>query len=226
MKFFVLMAFLSLTAAGATSQTVEVTVTTDKKAVEAILRKEREATRINQAYFAQDEKCRNLLKGNDWLKAEASCRSAITLVEKLPKHHVLERSSSRLALAIALLFQRRADDAIPLLNASLEIGKPLLDDTDAETGERYLFLGHAHRLKGDIEISARYYERAESTYRTAFKEIDDDYLRRSYSRSIIRILEAHLSLVRSVGSESSAMIVEKRLSDAKVEFEAFLREAY
>ena len=123
-----------------------------------------------------------------------------------------------------MLFQRRADDAIPLLNASLEIGKPILDDTDAETGERYLFLGHAHRLKGDAEVSAGYYTRAETTYRTAYKEIGDDFLRRSYARSIIIILEAHLSLFRSIGNESSAMIVEKKLSDAKVEFESSLRE--
>lgn len=224
MKVLVLAFFLIASVTVSHAQTVEVTVTTDQKAVASILKKEREATRINQAYFAEDETCRNLLKASEWVKAENSCRTAITLVEKLPKEHVLERSSSRLTLAVALLFQRRAKEAIPLLNASLEIGKPILDDTDAETGERYLFLGHAHRIKGDVEVSAGYYTRAETTYRLAFKEIGDSDLRRPYARSIISILQAHISLFRSVGNESSALILEKKLTDAKTELAAFLRE--
>ncbi len=224
MRFLVLGLFLMSGSAVFYAQTVDVTVTTDKRQVEAILKKQREATRINQAYFAEDEKCRLLLKASDWAKAEASCRLAITLVEKLPKEHVLERSSSRLALAIALLFQRKADEAITLLNVSLEIGKPILDDTDAETGERYLFLGHAHRLVGDFEASAKFYTKAETTYRTAFRDIGDSELRRPYARSIISVLQAHVSLIQTSGNESAASLVEKRLADAKNEFGEYLKE--
>lgn len=222
MKFLILGFLLVSTEMVAHSQTVDVTATTNKKQVEAILKKEREATRINQAYFAEDERCRNLIKASEWLKAEASCRVAITLVEKLPKEHILERSSSRLALAIALLYQRKAEEAIGLLNESLEIGKPVLDDTDAETGERYLFLGHAHRLAGDVEASVKYYTKAEMIYRTAFKEIGDDELRRPYVKSIIRILQAHIALLKSDGNDSAAALMEKRLTDAESEFNEYL----
>src|SRR5688572_10856380 len=109
MKFLILLCITLSSLAVCPAQQVTVSATTDKKEVAALLAKEREASRINQAYFSEDHRCRDFLNAREWAKAESSCRVAVLLVEKLPKEHVLERSSIRESLAIALLWQGRSE---------------------------------------------------------------------------------------------------------------------
>lgn len=204
------------------SQTVDVKVATSKKEIEAILRKARSETRANKAYFAEDAKCRNLVKTREWVKAELSCRRAISLVEKLPMQHVLERSSSRLALAVTLLWRKKLEEAISLIHKSIQIGKSIIDDSDAEMGERYFLLGQAHHLRNNIDEAVSFYLKAENTYRTAFKKMGDSDIRGFYPKPIVNILEAHLVLLQNSGRTDAASIVEKRLVKTRVEFAEFL----
>ncbi len=205
------------------SQKVTVKATTDKKEIAAILAKEREETRINQAYFAEHDRCRDFLRVQEWAKAESSCRAAITLVEKLPKEHLLERSSVRESLAIALLWQRRPEEAIGLLERSLEISKSILHDSDAEKGDVYLLLGHAYRSLNDIDHARSYYERAEKTYRLAFVQIGNDEIRFPYGARIKNIVEAHYNLVKSAGLVDDAEKLRIRLAQVEKEFPQYLK---
>jgi tetratricopeptide (TPR) repeat protein len=223
MNKLLLSGFFSCCVLTVQTQTVDVRVVTSKKEAAAILKKAQEETRANRAYFTEDEKCRNLIKSREWVKAELSCRTAITLVEKLPKQHVLERSSARLALAVALLWQRKIGEAIPLINASIDIGKSVIDDSDAEMGERYFLLGQAYHLLGTVDDAAKYYTRAESTYRTAFKEMGDSDIRGFYPKPIVNILEAHLALLQNAGRTEAAATIEKRLAATRIEFAEFLK---
>lgn len=216
--FFSLIFFLSSQAAF--SQRVE--APTGKREINELLRKARQETKANKLYFAEDEKCRKLISAGNFVQAEASCRLSISLAEKLPVDRYLERSSAHLALAVVLLSQAKAAEAIPLLNQSLEIAKPIIDDTDAETGERYFLLGQANHQLGKINEAKEYYTKAENTYRTAFKEMGDSDIREFYPESIVNILEAHLILIRNVGLKEEAEKVEKRLAETKVEFAKFL----
>jgi tetratricopeptide (TPR) repeat protein len=216
--FFSLIFFLSLQIAF--SQRVE--VPTSKKAINELLRKDREETKANKLYFAEDEKCRKLISAGSFVQAETSCRLAVSLAEKLPKDRYLERSSAHVALAVALLWQGKALEAIPLLNRSLEIAKPIIDDTDAETGERYFWLGQANHQLGKINEAKEYYTKAEHTYRTAFKEMGDSDIREFYPKPIVNILKAHLILLKNAGLKEEAAKVEKRLIETKVEFAKFL----
>jgi tetratricopeptide (TPR) repeat protein len=222
MKFLILLCVTLSSFAVCPAQQVTVTATTDKKEVAALLAKEREASRINQAYFSEDHRCRDFLNAREWAKAESSCRAAVLLAEKLPKEHVLERSSIRGSLAIALLWQGRSEEAVSLLNKSLEISKPILDDTDAEKGDIYLWLGHAHRLRKDTQTARDYYERAERTYRSAFVKIGDDELRFPYGRRIRNIVEAHLDLVTAAGLVNETEKLQMRLADVEKEFAKYL----
>ena len=219
-----LILFLIVLAEWTTSYSQEVTVraTTNKNEVEAILKKEREEARVNRAFFAEHDKCRGLLRAQEWAKAELSCRSAISLVDKLPREHVLERSSVRESLALALLWQRRPEEAILLLNRSLEISKSILDGSDAEKCDVYLLLGHAHRLLNDIQIARSYYERAEGTYRSAFVKIGDDEVRFPYGQRIKNIVEAHYDLVKSAGLVKEAEKLQGRLAQVEKEFAKYL----
>jgi tetratricopeptide (TPR) repeat protein len=206
------------------SQTVTVEAPTNKKRIAEILKKDREETQANKLYFAEEEKCRNLTRARSFTEAEISCRLTISYAEKLPKDRYLERSSAYESLAYVLLWQRKTDEAISLLNKSLEIGKPIIDDTDAETGERYFLLGQAYHQLSKVNEAREYYTKAETTYRTAFKKINDDVIGGHYPISIVNILEAHLILLKNAGLYEEAAKVEKRLAETKIEFARFLEK--
>jgi tetratricopeptide (TPR) repeat protein len=216
--FWAFIFFVNLQAVFA--QRVE--VPTSKREAEILLKKSREEARANKLYFAEDEKCRNLIRARNFAQAEISCRLAISLAEKLPKDRYLERSSAHLALAVVLLWQAKAEQAIPLLNRSLEIAKPFMDDTNAEMGERYFFLGQANHQLGKINEAKQYYDRAENTYRTAFREMGDSDIRELYPKPIVSILQAHLVLLNDAGLKEEAAKIEKRLAETKIEFAKFL----
>ncbi|HEY0458104.1 MAG TPA: tetratricopeptide repeat protein [Pyrinomonadaceae bacterium] len=202
------------------SQTVEVPIS--KRRIAEIQKKDREDTQANKLYFGVEEKCRNLTGARSFVEAETSCRLAISYAEKLPKDRYLERSSAYESLAYVLLWQRKTDEAIPLLNKSLEIGKPVIDDTDAETGEIYFLLGQAYHQLGKLIEAREYYTKAETAYQTAFRKIDDDEIGGRYPKSIINILKAHLILLKNAGLNEEAAKVEKRLAETKIEFAKFL----
>lgn len=219
--FFSLIFFASLQPLF--SQTVTVEVPTDKKIIAEILKQSREETAANKLYFAEADKCRKLVRTGSFAAAEASCRLAVSYAGRLPKDRYLERSSAYEALAYALLRQRKADEAILLLNKSLEAGKPVIDDTDAETGERYFLLGQSYHQLGKVNEAKDFYIKAERVYRTAITKIcgtdsDGDEICSPYPRAIANILEAHLILLRSAELHREAFEIEKRLIDLKAEF--------
>lgn len=220
MKYLFISLIFLLSLQTAFSQRVE--VPTSEKAINELLKKDREETRANKLYFAEDEKCRNLIRAKDFVQADTSCRLTVSLAEKLPKDRYLERSSAYVSLAVVLLWQRKATEAIALLNQSLEVAKPILDDTDAETGERYFLLGQANHQLGKINEAGEYYIKAENTYRTAFKEMGDSDIREFYPKPIVNILQAHLILLKNAQLNEEAAKVEKRLAETKVEFAEFL----
>ena len=204
------------------SQEVTVSATTNKKEVAAILRKEREAIRINQAFFDEHDKCRVLLRAKEWVKAESSCRVAVTTVERLPKEHVLERSSVRASLALALLWQQRYEEAILLLNKSVELRNTVSDDPDADTADLYYLLAQAHFLANELETARVNFDRAETVYRAAFVAMDDEPLRASYSRRLRTALNTHYEALKNSGLVSEAEKVRVRLVQVEKDFAKYL----
>jgi tetratricopeptide (TPR) repeat protein len=204
------------------SQTVE--VPRGKSDISALLKKAREENQANKLYFSEEEKCRKLTSSRSFFEAEDSCRLAISYAEKLPKESYLERSSAYESLAYVFIWLKKSDQAISLLNRSLEIGKHVIDDTDAETGELYFLLGQAYHQLGKLNEARDYYTKAESSYRIAFKKINDDEIGGHYPKSIINILEAHLILLENAGFIDEAAKIEKRLAETKIEFARFLEK--
>lgn len=217
---FTLLILLQITSSY--SQEVTASATTNKKEVEAILKKERTESRINAAYFAEHDRCRQLLRAKDLGKAEVSCRLAVSLSEKLPREQVLERSSALQSLAVVLLLQRKPQEPVVLLNKALEVSQSVIDDDDAETGELYFVLANAHSLLNDTQTARRYLEKAEDTYRSAFIKIDDDEMRRPYSRMIRNIVEAHFMVVKLAGLAEEAERLRGRLEKVEKDFARYL----
>lgn len=208
------------------SQEVTVTATTNPREIEKILRKEREEGRINRAFFSEQDRCRAFLKASEWLKAESSCRLAISLAEKLPANHLLERSSARASLGIALLLQRRPKEAIPLFDRAVEIRETYSSEPDADTADVYTFLGHAYRLSNDIQSARGFYDKAERMYRAAFVSIgdDSDEIRFSYPRRLRNALRSHYELLKSAGLVEEAEQLRLRLAEVEKEFAKYLND--
>ena len=223
-KVLVLILFVSIFLTTSFSQDVTVKVTTNPKEIKKILSKEGEGVRRNRAFFDEDDRCRGLLQAREWLKAEASCRLAITLVEKLPSEHVLERSSARTSLGIALLWQRKTQEAIPLFKTALAIRLPSAGESDADTADIYSLLGNSYGALSDIQTSRSYFEKAEISYRSAFTSIGDDGddIRFSYPRRLKNSLQAHYHFVRGAGLSDEAEKLQIRMAQVEKEFAKYL----
>lgn len=224
MKVLLSIFIIVLWSAACFSQDVTVTATVNPKEVKAILAKEQEATRINRAYFDEEDKCRSFLKERDLQKAETSCREAVSLVEKLPSEHVLERSSARTNLGIALILLRKASEAIPLFKKSLEIRIPRAGESDADTADIYAWLATAYGISGEVQLARSNFEKAESSYRSAFIDIGDDCdgMRFSYPRRMKTALEAHYNVVVLAGLTDEAKRLRTKLAGVEKEFASYL----
>jgi tetratricopeptide (TPR) repeat protein len=222
MKCLFLISVLLLICQSGHSQTVTVEATTNPKKIAEILQKNREDVKANQIYFAEANKCRQFTQAGIFKEAEISCRTVITYAENLPKDRFLERSSAYEGLACVLLWEKKIDEAIILLKKSLETRKLVSDDSDAEVGGLYFLLGQAFHLLNKVDEAEGFYNKAENTYRIAFKNINDDEIGGPYPKSLVMILEAHLVLLKKAGLNEEAAKVEKRLTETKVEFAKFL----
>lgn len=184
--------------------------------------KQRDELKNAKLYFAQDDKCRKLYAQKKDNETEIACKLAVSIAERLPETRYMEKHSAYRMLGLALLWQKKYEESISYFNKALEVGKPKVDDTNAETGEVYYLLGQANHLLGRIEIAKDFYTKAENIYRTAFKEMGDSEIRGFYPKPIINILEAHLILVKDAGLKEEAEKIEKRLAETKIEFAKFL----
>jgi tetratricopeptide (TPR) repeat protein len=226
MRSLVLVFAFLLAAIASYSQKVTVTATANQNEVEKILKKAREEGRINRAFFSEHDRCQAFLRKGEWLNAESSCRLAISFADKLPAGQLLERSGARASLGVALLGQKRPNEAIPLLNKAIQIRELYSKEPDADTADIYFFLGHAHRLSNDIQSARTNYERAERLYRAAFISIGDDgdEIRFSYPRRLRNTLLAHYDLLTSTGLVDEAEVVRVRLVEVEKEFAKYLND--
>lgn len=201
-------------------------VITDQKEAERIYKESVQESKISKQYFTEIDNCRNLLRAVKYIQAATACRLAVSTAEKFPKSRYMEKHSAYKVLGIALLWQRKAQEAISYFDKSLEVAKPNLDDSTAETGEVYFLLGQANHFLGKLEIAGDFYTKAENVYRSAFKmmkEVDsEEFLLQPYAKAIRNILKTHLILLENAEMKDEAAQIEKRLTEAKKEFAKYL----
>lgn len=221
MKHFGLILLFSLFAQNNFGQVV-----TDQKEAERVYKESVQESKISKQYFTEIDVCRNLLREENYIQAETSCRLAISIAEKFPKSRYMEKHSAYKTLGVTLLWQRKAREAISYFDKSLEVAKPDLDDSTAETGEVYFLIGQANHFLNKLDVARSYYTKAENVYHSAFKimrELDsEEFLLQPYVKAIRSILEAHLILLDNAEMENESAKVEKRLVNFKKEFAKFL----
>jgi len=224
MKFLVLFLFI-LAAPVCFGQTV-----TNQKEAEKIYKDSLEENKNAKAYYAEDEKCRVLLRMKSYADAEISCKRAVAFAEKLPQRRYLDKATAYERLGIAFLGQQKADGAILYFNKALEArgSKPdaaanASDAGDSEIGDLYFLIGQANHLSGKIDQARESYTKAENIYRAAFKHYaDTPEVAGDIPPVIKNILETHLVLVENAGLKEEAEKIKQRLALFTKEFAEFL----
>jgi len=174
---------------------------------EADYKKEQEAS---NDYFKQEDRCRALIKAQQFTEAEAACKTAVDLAEKLPGSRQMERLSAYRNTGVALFYQRKFSDALGLYQHELSIAQATLKPDEAELGYAYHDVALGLHGTGDLQQARSYYERAETTLEQAREHIDSAFLKNQYSGSIKSVLLDYAVLLRQSGDSSGADAAEQK----------------
>ena|SRR5579872_1561967 len=112
------------------------------------------------AVFKQQQDCSRLLQKGLFTDAEASCRSLVSLADKLPPGEQLQRLTAYRLLGHAYYGQKKFGDALTAYQQELKIAETALHSPDAELGYAYHDVARALLGLGDFQHSQFYYDKA------------------------------------------------------------------
>jgi TonB family protein len=164
----------------------------------------------NDNYFKREEECRDLLKAKKYVEAEASCKSAVELAEKLPAERQNERRTANELAGEALLYEKQFAEALTFFKNELAIGEASLQPTDAELGYAYHHVALVYHATGDPQKAQSYYEKAESTLRAAREHMDGEFFKNQYAKAIQSVLRDYIILLQQTGQEDAAAKAQQR----------------
>lgn len=172
--------------------------------------------RIGQQFFPQRDKCRNLMKGQNWQEAAAACKAAVELAEQFPRARELEKMSAYQMYGYVLMEQRRFQDALTYYDRAYDAVRSKLTEKDAELGHLYGDMAIAYHALRNLDKAREMYRQAEKVYQTAYATIggDDvaewgDQMKQGYLRSLKKLLELHLIAAEDAGAIAEAEEIKK-----------------
>ena len=203
-------------------------VITSQKEAERIYRLSKEEDKTSRGYFANSDKCRDMLKAEELAKAEVACRLSLSFAEKLPPRRYMERRSANQLLGIVLFRRNDTKNAIVYFEKALEAGKSGLSDSNAETGDTYFLLAKANHSLRRFDIASGFYTKAENTYRAAFANMidldDGDFLLKQYATILGNILRSHLVLADDADMNEMVLKLREKIAKYEFEFADYLKE--
>ncbi len=173
--------------------------------------------KLGQKFYAADEQCHSILKLQRWRDAEVACRNAVRLADRFADYRELEKMGAYENVGDALMGQGRYREAISYYTRAVEVGRPRVNDKNAETGQVYASIGAAYHRLRELDKAREFYRKAESTYRTAYSNIDPEAecgveMRQSYLRWLKVILENHRLAAEQAGAAAEAEEVKKQIA--------------
>jgi TonB family protein len=165
---------------------------------------------VRNKFFPLEDECRTLVNKGEYAAAEAKCREAVELSNRLPKDVILERSSARSLLANTIYLQRRYAEAIPIYEDALHLDQGYLKPDDADLASDYWNLGRAYGMVGQIAKADGLYATAVSTFEAAIKSLPD--MKENYTRRLKRCLTEYGQLKEAQGQSDAAAALRKKAS--------------
>lgn len=165
--------------------------------------------KISERFFKEEDKCRNLVRSQNWKEAESVCKAAIKLAEQFSSGRELEKMGAYELFGHVLSGQKRYPEALEYYNRALDAVRSKLTEKDAELGRLYGDIAIAYHLLRDLSKAREMYRKAEKIYQLAHASIGDgdsdewiDNTKRSYKKALKRLLEYHLLAAEDAGAMS------------------------
>jgi tetratricopeptide (TPR) repeat protein len=173
--------------------------------------------KLGQQFYAADEECRSLLRLQRWKEAETACTAAVRLADRFADYRELEKMGAYENVGDALMGQGRYRESITYYTRAVEMGRPRVNDKNAEAGQVYASIGAAYHRLRELDKAREYYRKAENTYRTAYSNIDPEAeygveMRQSYLRRLKVILENHQLAAEQAGAAAEAEEIKKQIA--------------
>jgi TonB family protein len=165
---------------------------------------------FSQDYFKKSDRCRDLIKNQNFVEAESVCKSAVEIAEKLPDTRSLERLGAYQLAGHSLYLQRKFQDALPFYKHELDIAEKTLEQHNSEFAYALRDVARALHGSGDFETSRIYYERAQASLILARDHIESEFLKNEYSKALRRILFEYAALLRQSGNHAGSDAAEKK----------------
>ncbi|MBA3247134.1 MAG: tetratricopeptide repeat protein, partial [Pyrinomonadaceae bacterium] len=161
--------------------------------------------KLGQKFFEAEEKCRGLLRNKQWKEAEVTCKAAVQLADRFADYRELEKMGAYENVGNSLAGQRRYEEAINYFSRAIEVGKPRVDDTNAEVGCLYGSIAIAYHALRNLDKAREFYRKAVKTYQAAYSIIDPEAehgveMRQGYLKMLKSILEYHLLAAEQAGA--------------------------
>lgn len=171
----------------------------------------------SRKYFAEEEKCRNLIRAQNWKEAEPVCKATTRLADQLSSDRELEKSGAYEYVGLVMMGQKRYQEAIDYFNRALEFVRTRLTEKNAELGQLYGEEAIAYHGLGDLAKARELYRRAERIYQTAYatigdgNDVDEEVLKmkRGYIKALKTLLGYHLMAAEEAGATSEVEEIKK-----------------
>lgn len=170
----------------------------------------KEEQKINDEYFKQEDQCRSLIHSGQYEQAEATCKSAVDLAERLPPERALERSHAYGDAGNALLWQRKYTEALEYIRREVALDEKVRRPYDADLGYSYRHIAFALYETGDVKQALDYYARSIKTLDLAREEKSLEMFRAEYTKRLKAILLEYAQVLRRNGDTAAADTAEQR----------------
>lgn len=170
-----------------------------------------EESKLNDRFFEEDRKCRDSYHNKQYDVAQALCKGALDLAEKLPPDRANERRGAYEIVGHVYFAQQKFETALQSYRIELQIVLDSLQPYEAELGYAYHDMAVAYHMLGRAAEAAQNYSKAETTMIQARNHIDLDELKLRYSATLKQIREHYLILLRQTRQTSAADDLEKRM---------------
>ncbi len=175
----------------------------------------KEEQKINNEYFKQEDQCRSLIHSRQYEQAEATCKSAVDLAERLPPERALERTEAYGNTGNALLGQQKFAEALGYFRREATLDEKVLKPIDAELGYGYHHLALALYATGDLKQALDYYDRSIKTLELALGQKSMQEFQGQYLKSLKKILLEYAQVLRQNGDIVAAAAAEQRANSIR-----------
>jgi len=173
---------------------------------------------ISEKFFAEEKKCRELIRQQKWQQAGSICEANARLSEQFSSDRELEKMGAYQKLGYALMGQKRYQEALTSYLRAADVVRLKLTDKDSEMARLYGDIAIAHHAMGDLAKAREMYRKAETAYQNAYANIGEDgldefvtNLRQSYMNSLKKLIEYHLIAAEQAGATNEIEEIKKLL---------------